>query len=388
MGYDKPDLGFCIHVGSPDSPVAYYQQVGRAGRALDDAVGVLLPAPESDERIWDYFATATIPDPAAADRLLRVLGDAGQARTVPALESETGLRRGRLEALLKTLRVDGAVDRTADGWVATGRSWDYDADKYGRIVAARRAEAALMRTYAAGERCLMQVLTEALDDPAAGRCGRCSVCTGVLPPPGARPDEERVRAARRFLRQRDVVVEPRRQWPGGLSRPDPLRGRLLPAAPGRAVAFADDPAWREVVAELAGPDAEPTDELKDALVQVLVRWRPEWADRPVAVVAMPSRSRPKRVHGMATHLAEVGRLPIVEALLADGPAPAEDVASSVRVGELMKRLRLDPAVPVPVGPVLLVDDVSRTRWTLTVASALLRSAGVPVVLPVVGQQRP
>jgi ATP-dependent DNA helicase RecQ len=393
MGYDKPDLGFCIHVGSPDSPVAYYQQVGRAGRALDEAVGVLLPAPESDERIWDYFATATIPDPDAADRLLRALGkaapnEAGDARTVPALETETGLRRGRLEALLKTLRVDGAVDRVAAGWVATGRPWHYDAEKYGRVVAARRAEAALMRTYAAGERCLMQVLTEALDDPDAGRCGRCSVCTGELPPPGAQPDEERVTEARRFLRGRDVVVEPRRQWPGGLSRPEPLRGRLLAAAPGRAVAFADDPAWREVVAELAGPDAEPTADLKDALVQVLVRWRKDWSERPVAVVAMPSRSRPRRVRGMAEHLAEIGRLPLIEPLVAEGAPPAQDVASAVRVGEVLARLRLDPAVALPDGPVLLVDDVSRTRWTLTVAAALLRAAGVPGVLPVVGQQRP
>src|SRR3954453_1761699 len=115
MGYDKPDLGFCIHVGSPDSPVAYYQQVGRAGRALESAVGVLLPAPESDERIWDYFATATIPDPDAGNRVLHLLGDAEQPMTVPAIEAETGLRRGRLEALLKPLRVDGAVERAGPG---------------------------------------------------------------------------------------------------------------------------------------------------------------------------------------------------------------------------------------------------------------------------------
>jgi ATP-dependent DNA helicase RecQ len=245
-----------------------------------------------------------------------------------------------------------------------------------------------MRTYAAGERCLMEVLTEALDDPAAGRCGRCSVCTGELPPPGPAPDDDRVRTARRFLRQRDVVVEPRRQWPNGLTRPDPLRGRLLPASPGRAIAFADDPAWRSVIAELGGADGDPSDEVKAALVDVLVRWRRHWVDRPVAVAALPSRSRPRRVRGMAAHLAEVGRLPLLEPLIASGSAPEDDVASSVRVGQLIERLTLDPSVPLPDGPVLLVDDVSRTRWTLTVASALLRAAGVPAVLPVVGHQRP
>jgi ATP-dependent DNA helicase RecQ len=165
MGYDKPDLGFCIHVGSPDSPIAYYQQVGRAGRALDTAVGVLLQATEVEAGIWEYFATAAIPDPRAADRLLAVLGEADGPMTVPALESASGLRRGRLEALLKTLRVDGAVDRQDDGWVATGVPWRYDGDKYDGVIAARRREHALMRDYALGERCLMQILTEALDDP-------------------------------------------------------------------------------------------------------------------------------------------------------------------------------------------------------------------------------
>jgi ATP-dependent DNA helicase RecQ len=388
MGYDKPDLGFCIHVGSPDSPVAYYQQVGRAGRALESAVGVLLPAPESDERIWDYFATATIPDPAAATRVLALLGDAGQPLSVPTIESETGLRRGRLEALLKTLRVDGAVERDGTGWVATGAEWHYDADKYSRIVAARRAEAALMRTYAAGERCLMQVLTEALDDPDAGRCGRCSVCTGELPPPGLRPDEDRVAAARRFLRQRDVVLEPRRQWPSGLARPEALRGRLLPALPGRAVAFADDPAWRSVIAELSGADGPPSEELRSALVQVLARWRRDWDERPVAVVALPSRRQPTRVSGLAAHVAEVGRLPLIEPFAVRGPAPDADVASSARVGQLLERLTLEESMTLPDGPVLLVDDVAQTRWTLTVASALLRAAGVSAVLPVVGHLRP
>jgi ATP-dependent DNA helicase RecQ len=385
MGYDKPDLGFCVHVGSPDSPVAYYQQVGRAGRALDSAVGVLLPAAESDPRIWDYFATATIPDPDAARRVLALLPrEPGEAVSLPAIEAETGLRRGRLEALLKTLRVDGVVDRAGSGWFGTGRGWTYDAAKYARVVAARRAEADLMREYAAGARCLMQVLTEALDDPSAGVCGRCSVCTGELPPPGRRPGPDRVAAARRYLRTRRHVLEPRKLWPSGT----PRRGRIVGIAPGRAVAFADDPAWREVTDELAGPDREPSGELRDGLVDVLRRWSREWDERPAAVVAVPSRSRPRRVRGMAEHLASVGRLPLVDALRADGGPPPDDVASSVRVRQLLETMVLEPGSLLPGGPVLLVDDVARSGWTVTVAGALLRDGGAGPVLPLVGHRRP
>jgi ATP-dependent DNA helicase RecQ len=387
MGYDKPDLGFCVHVGSPDSPVGYYQQVGRAGRALDTAVGVLLPAAESDPRIWDYFATATIPDPDAARRVLVLLADeAGNGLTLPAIEAETGLRRGRLEALLKTLRVDGAVDRAGSGWVATGRPWHYDADKYDRIVAARRAEAGLMRAYASGSRCLMEVLTEALDDPAAGTCGRCSVCTGEVPDPGRRPRPDRVAAARRHLRGRRHVLEPRKLWPAGTGR----RGRITGIEPGRAVAFADDPAWRAVIAELSSSDEPPSHELRQALVDVLVRWSTEWAQRPAAVVAVPSRSCPQRVRGMAAHVATVGRLPLVDALTVSGGAPEPDVASTTRVRQLLDTLALtgEPRATLRDGPVLLVDDIACTGWTLTVAAAMLLDGGSGPVLPLVGHRRP
>ena len=165
MGYDKPDLAFCIHVGSPDSPVSYYQQVGRAGRALDSAVGVLLPAGESDQEVWDWFATATLPDPEMAERLLELLRQAPMktAELVEALARS----KGKVEVLLKQLRVDGVVDLSGGRWVATGRPWRFDADKYDRIVDMRRREAGIMSSYALGQRCLMQLLTESLDDPAS-----------------------------------------------------------------------------------------------------------------------------------------------------------------------------------------------------------------------------
>jgi ATP-dependent DNA helicase RecQ len=230
----------------------------------------------------------------------------------------------------------------------------------------------------------MEVLTEALDDPSAGPCGRCSVCTGTLPAPGARPSEERVLAARRHLRGRRHVLEPRKLWPSGGGR----RGKIVGLAPGRAVAFADDPAWLRLTEELAGPDGEPSDELREALVDVLRRWSREWDERPVAVVPVPSRSRPVRVRGMAGHLAEVGRLPLLDVLRVTGRPPDDAVASGVRVRQLLDTTSRDETEPLPPGPVLLVDDVARTGWTLTVAAALLRDGGAGPVLPLVGHRRP
>ncbi|MGI3783905.1 MAG: RecQ family ATP-dependent DNA helicase [Janthinobacterium lividum] len=379
MGYDKPDLAFCIHLGSPSSPVAYYQQVGRAGRALDDAVAVLVPA-ESDERIWDYFATAGIPDERQVERVLEVLG--AEAQSLPTIESATGMRRGRLEGLLKVLAVDEAVERRAGGWVATGRGWYYDEAKWSALRQVRAAEADLMRSYAHGEGCLMQFLQLALDDPDPHRCGRCSVCTGRLPSPGARPSDEFVAAARTFFRGQDVVVEPRKLWPSGVDR----KGKIGFLEPGRALAFADDPAWSAELARLWSTDAPAPQVVLDGCVEVLRRWSKTW-QRPVAVVAMPSRRFPRLVSSVAEHLARIGRLPLVDALEVGGPPPAVDASSAARAKDLMVRTRTREGVSFD-GPVLLVDDTIRSRWTLTVAGALLSDIGATRVLPLALHQLP
>ena len=380
MGYDKPDLAFCVHLGSPASPVAYYQQVGRAGRALEDAQAILVPA-ESDERIWDFFATSGIPDEQQVERILEALDDAVQ--TLPGLESATGIRRGRLETLLKILAVDDVVSRESGGWAATGRPWYFDEQKWRALRAVRAAEAGLMRAYAHGDGCLMEFLQQALDDPDPQPCGRCSVCTGTLPAPGSRATSGMVDAARRYFRGQDVVVEPRKLWPSGL--PD-RKGKITFLIPGRALAFADDPAWNDELAALGQHDAPAPPVIMEGLVNVLRRWSRSW-ERPVAVVGMPSRRYPVLVRSVAEHIAAVGRLPLVSALTVSGPPPAVDAASAVRAKDLLYRTALVPGVSF-TGPVLLVDDTIRTRWTATVAAALLADAGATSVLPLAIHQLP
>jgi ATP-dependent DNA helicase RecQ len=380
MGYDKPDLAFCIHLGSPASPVAYYQQVGRAGRALDDATAVLVPA-DADERIWDYFATAGIPDEGQVERVLDALGN--HTTSVPELEAATGIRRGRLETMLKILAVDDVAVREQGGWVATGQRWYFDEQKWADLRRVRAAEADLMRRYAHGQGCLMEFLQRALDDPNPGPCGRCSVCDGRLPAPGARPSTGMVQAAQQYFRGQEVVVEPRKIWASGLGT---RKGRIVGISPGRAIAFADDPGWQETLASLWRSDGEAPEDIRIAAVEVLRRWSRSW-DRPVAVVPMPSRRFPRLVASLAQHLAEVGRLPLVEALAVSGPPPTAEAASAVRVKDLLARTTVLPGVRFE-GPVLLVDDTIRTRWTMTVAGSLLVDAGATTVLPLAIHQLP
>ena len=333
MGYDKPDLAFVSTTRLPGSPVAYYQQVGRAGRALETAVAVLLPA-ETDDRVWAYFADSSTPDPAVADRVLTALAADGGPLSLPKLEEATGARRGRLEALLKILAVDGAVRRVGMGWEATGQPWVFDAARYAELGAARAVEADIMRRYAAGAGCLMSFLRLALDDPHAGEpCGVCSVCTGTLPAGlSQKPSSPDVEAARVFARGRDVVIEPRKLWPPGSGR----KGRISAALDeGRALAFADDPGWGDLVTRLTSddaPDGDVPDEVAAGVIELLARWARVWPLRPKLVVPMPSRRHSRLITSVARHISEVGRLEYADLLEFGGPRPGAATVSARGVG--------------------------------------------------------
>ena len=381
MGYDKPDLGFCVHVGSPSTPVAYYQQVGRAGRAVAHAEGVLLPS-DADERIWDYFATASIPDPQTAAKVLQSLG--GDGRSLIEIEADTGVRRGRLEALLKILAVEGVVDKDGSAWRATGVPYVHDSAKWSALAQVRQQEADIMRQYAHGQGCLMAYLQTALDDPSPAPCGRCSVCTGHLPYPGLAPSPDKLLAARDFLRGMDVDIEARKRWPAGVGRKGAIRGFDL----GRAVAFADDPGW---VAELqalrqAAPGEVP-DELLAGAVAMLGRWAKTWPARPVCVVPLPAPNMAGN-RRLAAHIAQKGRLLLQDGFSwTGGPAP-DDAASTPVVAHLESAIRWAGDAAMPAGPVLLVATDVRSRWTATVAAALLREQGVSQVLLLALHLRP
>ena len=373
MGYDKPDLGFCVHVGSPSTPVAYYQQVGRAGRAVAHAEGVLLPS-DADERIWDYFATASIPDPLTAAKVLQSLG--GDERSLIEIEADTGVRRGRLEALLKILAVEGVVEKAGTAWRVTGMPYVHDSAKWTSLAQVRQQEAGIMRQYAHGQGCLMAYLQTALDDPSPAPCGRCSVCTGRVPFPGLLPSEDKLLAARHFLRGVDVDIEPRKRWPAGVRRKGSIRGFDA----GRAVAFADDPGWvAELQALRTAADGDVPADLLAGAVATLGRWAKTWPARPVCVVPLPAPDMASNQR-LAAHIAQKGRLPLHDVFCwRGGPAP-DDAASTPVVAHLESVIDLQTEVALPPGPVLLVATQVRTRWAATVAAALLREQGASQVL--------
>ncbi|MCE0485284.1 RecQ family ATP-dependent DNA helicase [Ornithinimicrobium sediminis] len=386
MGFDKPDLGFVVHLGAPSSPVAYYQQVGRAGRATERADVLLLPGSE-DRDIWSYFATAGMPRQDHADAVLTALAEAGRPLSTPALETMVDVRRTRLELLLKVLDVDGAVDKVSGGWISTGQPWTYDRERYTRVAEARQREAQLMLDYETATTCRMAFLQECLDDPSAQPCGRCDVCVGPFYPTDI--PEQAQETARQRLGGVGVRLDPRAAWPTGMPRLGvDVKGRIPAeevAEPGRVLARLSDLGWGQRLRGLLREDAPVPDDVVRACVQVLAQW--DWAQRPVGIVSVPSRARPVLIGSLAEQISRIGRLPLLGALdpVDGGPVGESGGNSAFRLAGVWDRLVVGPDLAAQMdavrGPVLLVDDLVDSRWTMTVAARALRRAGAPAVLP-------
>lgn len=396
MGFDKGDLAFCVHLGLPPSPVAYYQQIGRAGRNLDRAEVIALPRPVEDAAVWRWFESVSLPSAEICHAALDQL-DPTRVTSIGTLETTVNLGRNRLGTLMNILEVDGAVERRRGGWVRSAADWSYNGELAGTLTQLRRIESDQMLAWADLDGCRLRYLREALDDHEATDCGRCDRCTDHTWQ--SSPERALVNRANDFLRGGELIVEPRKQWPTGIDAP---KGRIVPARqaqPGRSLARMGDGGWSTSLAAMfaAADRAEHVtvpDDLLRSLAAVLKEW--DWDERPTWVCPMPSRRRSTLIDSVAAGLGSLGKLGVHRALV-EAPAPdatwqSDQANSAHQVGNVRGRIIVDPsALPtdpdVFAGPVLLVDDETDSRWTITVAAWELTGAGAPQVLPLVLRTR-
>jgi ATP-dependent DNA helicase RecQ len=294
--------------------------------------------------------------------------------------------------MLKVLDVDGVVRRVRGGWEATGAPWAYDSERYQRLAEARLAEQAMIRAYQGKNVCRMEFLRRCLDDPAAGACGRCDHCAG--PRFEAAVTAPSLLAAQGFLGRGGITVEPRRMWPTGLkeigvSGKIPAEQQTLP---GRAIGRLTDLGWGARLRALTAPgvpDAAASPELLAAVVEVLREWATgddRWQQRPCGVAAIGSHTRPLLIGSVAEHIAGIGRLPLLGTIGTAQPmSEAARANSAHRVRGLHGSFTLAPGLLAALaecgGPILLVDDLIDSGWTMAMAARELLAAGAPAVLP-------
>jgi ATP-dependent DNA helicase RecQ len=377
MGFDKPDLSFVVHFQRPSSVVTYYQQIGRAGRAVDCADVVLLTGREDDE-IAEYFITDAFPTEEVMREVVAAVA-AHDGVTVKKLETFVNAKYGEIDDALTILEVAGAVAKEDGGWIRTPNRWTYDQERVEQVTQTRYHELARMQAYADTDECLMLFLTGELDDPSSERCGRCANC--AEPFLSAALDSDVVQEAVFFLKRAYRPIEPRKQWPAHLGDP---RGNIpeeLRLEEGRALAIYGDAGWGRAVKE-GKAGGSFADELVEAMAEMVENdLSPD--PEPTWVTAVPSLRTPELVPGFAQRLAARLGIPYRKALdKARETPPQKRMENSVQQAQnVLGAFAVDPA-EIMDGPVLLVDDMVDSRWSLTVCGVALREAGSGPVYPV------
>ncbi|MDK1488649.1 RecQ family ATP-dependent DNA helicase [Sinorhizobium sp. 7-81] len=385
MGFDKPDLSFVVHFQAPQSIVHYYQQVGRAGRGIDDAYGVLLGGAEDDE-INSYFIGQSFPPERQVESILDALAQADDGISVVGLIQAVNLRKSQIEKVLKMLSVasSGLVAKEGYRWYRTVNPYQSDRNRVERLTGQRQDEWDQVQAYLETDECLMRFLREALDDPDADDCGRCSNCLGY-PVVNVKISDEAIAEASRFIKRSDVAIKPRKRWETGAFATYGWAGNIpleLRCEEGRALSVWRDAGWGTRV-----DDEKETGRFSDELVEACAemieeRWHPRPA--PSWVTCVPSLRSEALVPDFAERLAVRLGIPFIDAV--------SKVKETQRQRNMMNSWQqssnLDGAFEIDTdlvqdGSVLLVDDVVDSRWSLTVIGALLREVGAGPVFPLV-----
>ncbi len=369
MGYDNPHVQFVIHFQVPGSPIAYYQQVGRAGRAVDEAFGVALSGTE-DVRIQDYFIETAFPSQDVTASILDVLSSSNGLARGQLLE-HVNMAPSRLDGTLKILEVEQAIYRDDRRWFRSATAWEYPQDRVESVNEHRRREQQAMAEYVTTDACLMAYLRTELDDDAAP-CGRCGNCVGDPLDPTV--DAALTAVAHDFIRLQPIVIEPRKQAPASLTRLN-LKERRLEE--GHALARYGDPGWGDLVQRGVHHSGRFDDELVRASVDLIAMWTP--VPFPTWMTAVPNRTSGSVVD-FARRLADALGIDYVDAVVrvADN-APQKDMQNSYQ--QARNVLEAFEVHDARTGPVLLVDDLVDSRWTLSVIGNLLLEAGSGPVYP-------
>ncbi len=379
MGFDKPDLHFIIHYQHPGSIIGYYQQIGRAGRNIDNAKIILMHGPE-DLDIQHHFIETAFPDPEHVRAVLDALAN-NDGLSRADLQRYVNVRRSGLDKILVHLELGQIVQKEKSKFRLVGEQREPDYQRWAQVSQQRHRELGQMQDYLQHRDCLMQFIAAALDDPTHPKpCGQCQTCTRTSIKSNATP--EQINEARAFLsRDQYIIIPARKQWPsGGLS--DDIKGKIKPTnAPGLALCQYLDGGWGKYVQQGRYVDGFFAEKLIQAAIRLLKTYWQTIEAPPRWITAVPSLRRPELVPTLARQIARGLTLPYRQVIYKIEERPLQNAMrnSYMQATNVWGSLRVDNNISAE--PVLVVDDLVDSGWTFTVVGELLRRAGSGPVHP-------
>lgn len=374
MGFDKKDIGFVIHFQIPNSLLTYYQQIGRAGRNLENAYIVLLHGKE-DESIQQYFISNAFP---ASKDILAVVEslDSKDALTINELCFMLNLSEKKIKDCLKLLEIDDVIMKNGVNYSRTINPFNLQSERISKVIANKKNEFERMKAFVYTEDCLMKFIIHELDDPATNSCGRCSNCNGEFISTNVIGED--IMAAEAFLQDTIFLIEPRKQWASKIKIPKDLQCDL-----GFTLSRYSDSGWGQLVRKGKYTDNYFDEQLVIRASNTLRNWlNDNYNENDFIIVSIPSLRRPYLVSDFANRVASCLKIPYVNLLTKIESRLEQKLMNNSQLQEQNVRDSIKVNESKYIGySVILIDDMVDSRWTFTVAGYLLQESGYGNVLP-------
>lgn len=379
MGFDKPDLKFVIHYQSPGSVVAYYQQVGRAGRTNDGANGILLRGKE-DEQIHEHFISKAFPKETQIKQVLQVMEETKEPRKESEFLQQVNIRPKSLRHILQLLLIEDNPPIAKDhlGYHLTVKKYDGGIEKKAlKLEPIRKRELQEMSRYIRLSEGHMQFLTNALD------------CSKAIPDDYKSPEriqvtlnKDDVKRAKIFLEEWEIIIDPRKEWPAGVLPPHFGKRKITKENQNQVGRSLCTPADQNVYG-LVRDGKYVQDHFDTPLVERSVRLLENWNPPVTWMCCVPSSRRPNLVSDFCKRLSQRwSNREFFDCIEVRKQRPEQkSQENSVRQARNLLGVFGLKVNELPEGPVLLVDDMVDSRWTFTIIGQLLKEAGVPDVYP-------